>query len=424
MVSLMALSGVTVDWPTGVITVPREGMTIVQTVPSEILEMQLNEFHLALKDLEDSVPGMPLTKTHNHNTEVILGGITYARIIEIPDPYTITFENGFYAVNLVGANSNVGDRVNINNVSVRSNNSAGLISTTTVEFASFNGRVTIDVDSPYAGTTFPTGTEQQPVNNLDDAILIAEFRGLREFYFLSDYTFDSTVDIEDYTLRGRGLQTTVLTLESGVDFHGSEIIDTQVTGIGQGVDSIRNSYVVDLEFQDRQTVTEAILIQDSVIAGDITFASGFTGDVQILDSWGMPDVLQSPPTISMNNSTATLQMRNYSGFVLLADITQDVDVRVFLASGGATMLPSITNGDFIFTGIGDLINNSTSYDELNTESLISQTIISTAVWDEPISNHLIDGSTGLSVGVAQFGGQVHVDTNWSLRNNIPNWNGI
>ena len=71
--------------------------------------------------------GMPFPKTHNHNTELTLGGITYARAVEILDPYTITFENGEYGVSLVGANSNIVDRVNVNSVSVRPNNSAGLI---------------------------------------------------------------------------------------------------------------------------------------------------------------------------------------------------------------------------------------------------------------------------------------------------------
>lgn len=102
-------------------------MTLVQSTPFEIRELDLDTFRLALKNLEDSEEGICFPDTHRHNTEVSLAGIILARVIEIINDYTITFEDGQYAVNLVGANSNVADKVNLNQVSVRASNSAGLI---------------------------------------------------------------------------------------------------------------------------------------------------------------------------------------------------------------------------------------------------------------------------------------------------------
>ena len=237
----MALSGVTVDWPTGVITVPRAGMTLVQTVPSEIREMNLNEFHLALKDLEDDPEGIPFLKTHNHNTEVLLGGIIYARIIEILDPYTITFENGFYAVNLVGANSNVGDLVNINNVSVRSNNSAGLISSPDIEFASFNGGVMINTGAiGFAGTTFPTGTERKKSNNISDTILIAQVRGFKKIYADSDLTLGADAQLDEYSIVGNSHVITHLQLNPDAALQNTIIWDCEVNGTLDG--AIKASY--------------------------------------------------------------------------------------------------------------------------------------------------------------------------------------
>lgn len=118
-----------IDWPNKVISIPRADLTLIQSSPSEIRELNLNDFRLDLKDLEDDEDGMAFIRTHNHNTEVLLGGIVYARVLEIINGYTVTFEDGQYAVNLVGANSNVSDAVNVNQVSVRSANSAGLIAT-------------------------------------------------------------------------------------------------------------------------------------------------------------------------------------------------------------------------------------------------------------------------------------------------------
>jgi len=118
---------ITIDWGTRVIFVPKIDTTLIQATPVEIRSLDLNAFRLTLKALENSEEGMSFPKTHNHNTEVLLGGITYARTIEIINGYTVTFEDGQYAVNLIGANSNVGDVVNLNQVSIRSYNSAGLI---------------------------------------------------------------------------------------------------------------------------------------------------------------------------------------------------------------------------------------------------------------------------------------------------------
>lgn len=121
---------ISIDPITFVIFIPKADLTLVQSSPFEVRQLDLNAFRLELKAYEDDVRGIYLLKTHDHNTEVTLSGLTFARVIEILPPYTITFEDGQYAVNLVNANSNVSDKVNVNQVSVRSANSAGLVAAT------------------------------------------------------------------------------------------------------------------------------------------------------------------------------------------------------------------------------------------------------------------------------------------------------
>lgn len=116
---------ISIDWPSGVISVPLADLTLVG--PGAVYEHDLDAFRLSLKDLEDSEEGMPWPRTHNHNTVVTLGGVVYARTIEIINGYTVTYEDGAYAVRLVGANSNVEDVAVVNSVSIRSANSAGLV---------------------------------------------------------------------------------------------------------------------------------------------------------------------------------------------------------------------------------------------------------------------------------------------------------
>jgi hypothetical protein len=115
---------ISINWGTKVINVPQADLTLIS---GSLYELDVDTFRLSLKDLEDDEAGMPFLRTHNHNTEVTVGGVTLARVVELINDYTVTFGDGQYAVRLVGANSNIPDVANVNQVSIRSQNSAGLI---------------------------------------------------------------------------------------------------------------------------------------------------------------------------------------------------------------------------------------------------------------------------------------------------------
>jgi len=115
---------ITINWATKVISVPQADLTLISGV---LYELDIDVFRLTLRNLEDNADGMSFDQTHLHNTTVTVGGVTLARVIEIINGYTITFEDGQYAVLLTGANSNISDVVNVNQVSIRSQNSAGLV---------------------------------------------------------------------------------------------------------------------------------------------------------------------------------------------------------------------------------------------------------------------------------------------------------
>ena len=115
-----------INWATKVITV-YQADTFMTNEGGGIYTMDTDAFRLALKNEEDSEIGMVFDDTHRHNTEVVLSGVTYARFFEIINGYTITFEDGQYAVNLANSNNNIADVMNVNQVSLRSFNSAGLV---------------------------------------------------------------------------------------------------------------------------------------------------------------------------------------------------------------------------------------------------------------------------------------------------------
>ena len=118
---------ISIDWPIKVITIPKADTTLVDIGPPEIRSLDVDVFRKDLNALQASEEGIWADTTHNHNTEVTIGGVPLARTVEIINGYTVTFESGAYAVNLTGANNNISDVMNLNSTSLRSANSAGLI---------------------------------------------------------------------------------------------------------------------------------------------------------------------------------------------------------------------------------------------------------------------------------------------------------
>lgn len=119
---------ISIDWPTGVITVPRADLTFVGVDPisgRDLYEHDTEAFREELLSREDDFDGIAWPKTHIHNTEVTLSGVVYVRTIQIIPPYSVEYEDGNYAVSLIGSNNNIADVAVINSVSVRPNNTAG-----------------------------------------------------------------------------------------------------------------------------------------------------------------------------------------------------------------------------------------------------------------------------------------------------------
>jgi len=228
---------ITIDRLTNVIFVPRADMTLIQSTPTEIRQLDLNAFRLELRDIGDSEEGVIFDSTHNHNTTLTVGGVTLARSIEILEPYTITFEDGQYAVNLVGANSNVGDRVNVNQVSVRSANSAGLVDLEVLMASAYQGHVVVGPTNGEDGISTPIGTYKIPSSNLDDALTIATTQGIRVFTFLESMTL---VD-QDYSLgyKFNGVSPyVILTAENAANITGCSVENMTLMGEMDGLNTI------------------------------------------------------------------------------------------------------------------------------------------------------------------------------------------
>lgn len=117
---------ISIDYTTRVISIPKADLTLVQSAPVEVYELDIDAFRLELKDIEDNIGGISFVDTHFSSTAVTAKGAVVARVFEIINGYTVTFEDGAYTVNLVGASTNIAEVTNLNQVQVRGTSSTAL----------------------------------------------------------------------------------------------------------------------------------------------------------------------------------------------------------------------------------------------------------------------------------------------------------
>ena len=374
-------TGVTIDWANRIIFIPKFVSTQVQTVPSEIRTLDLNEFRLALKDLEDSDAGIVYPTTHNHNTIVEVGGVTLARVLELINNYTVTFEDGQYAINLTGANSNVADKVNVNQVSVRAANSAGLIEVstagTTAPTAEENATavwshasaielldtiklldeaVHIDTERPTQGD----GSQTNPFNTLEAALDFAESKGLTILHVLSDIDIDR--NLKNFIVRGIGTPN----IDCG----------------GHNLDKSEFSHcVMKGNYTGRIIVQESVLyhnfhlngfFENSVLAGTLYTNAGS----QILLKGCASFVAGSgKPIIDMSSGTTELNIRDYSGGLRIAYCTGVSKASLDGNPASFILDSSCTGGEVLVRGVATLVDNS-----LGT-TVIEEQINNDSIWN-------------------------------------------
>jgi len=379
---------VSIDWANRIIFVPKADLTFLG---GSLYELDTNWFRIQLKDLEDNEAGQVNPDTHKHNTTVLLGGIEYARIIEIINGYTITFEDGQYAVNLVGSNNNIADVTNVNQVSIRPNNSAGLIQTREIQYAAFGGGVHIDTINGVDDTTYPAGTPRLPVNNMTAAMLIAQLYGFGSLHVLSPLTLTTGDDITGFVVEGANPLKTIITVETGAVVENVEFTNVSLTGILDNGAIARDSYVYDLDFVNG-------FLHECMLSGTITLGGIYPA--QIMSCYSSVNGV----TFDCGGSGQILNVSGFHGNMTIANKTGTDPAVIHATSASITIDASVTNGIGLhIDGTGDLVNNSSIVPE--ELELVSNEAIADEVWISPTDN-TTPGTMGekvrQSLSVAKF----------------------
>jgi len=358
---------ITIDWSTKVISVPKADLTLIQSEPTEIRELNINNFHSWLRNEEDSETGIPFLPTHNHIAPISIGELTLARVVEIINGYTVTFEDAQYAVNIKGGNSNIAENTNVNQVSVRPFNSAGLVTSAGIEAIEYERAVWIDVTSPYNGTLYPIGTFRRPVNNLADAKLIAQVRGFSIIHIIGNITFGATDNIDDFLIIGQSDLATTVTVTSGCSTVNSEFGDVTLTGTLSGVVELRNCTI--------NTISGFVgQAHNCSLTGNISLGGTSSDLVNFIDCH-LGTAYIGLVVIDMNGNGPHLGMRAYVGGVKITNKSGASKVAIDFISGRIEITNTVTAGTFFIRGIGEITDNQATGITLHNNSLVNPATI-------------------------------------------------
>lgn len=354
---------VTVNWGTKVVIVPRSEMLLVQSTPVEIRQLDLTDFRFALHDVQDSEVGIVYPHIHNHNPSVTVAGTALAKVIEIINGYTITFEDGLYNVNIVGGNSNVADRVNKNQVGVNTANSAGLQDSSSLQAASFGDVVAIDQINGINGTTFPIGTKGSPCKTIDNARSIMLKNNIGTIYPIGNLTLGVGDDVSNIIVRGQNPTKTIITIGTEANTTGCEIRECTVIGVLDGGTVLRQCLISTIVYFNGFCV-------DCVIAeGTITLGGGASA---LFLSCVSGVAGSNMPTINMGGSGQSLGMRDYNGGLRITNKTGIDSVSLDMSSGQVVVESSVTNTENIAVrGIARLTDLSIGVNKIDSVGLLS-----------------------------------------------------
>lgn len=273
-----------------------------------------------------------------------------------------------------------------------SSSSATLQELSNIQYSSFAGGVTVDVDNitgkAASGTTFPTGTPEQPSNNLTDAHTILDERGLNKIYVIGNLTLTNTNLWDRHEFIGESAIKSTITIPSPVSVNNCEFYECTITGSLDGDSQIERSVL--------STISE--------LDGYVFNCSLSLGSVTTLKAGRITNLLQcfsgqpGPSTPEINcNGTGILSVRDYVGGIKITNYTGASAHSLDIASGQVILdSATVLSGTFVVRGVGKLLDENgneiqsgtwnggvTIINELVTRSRLDETL----AWSKKASDN-------------------------------------
>ncbi len=237
-------------------------------------------------------------------------------------------------------------------VILTSSSSATLQEQSDIQYASFNGGVTIDTTNGVPGTTYPIGTPRQPVNNLTDALIIATSRGLYKIFIQGNITLTGVLLFDGFEFVGEGQKLTTITIDPSITLIDCAFTEASITGTVAGPN---NAHYHNCDIFNLNGFYG--LMENCILSGTIVLAG--TGHAQFSHcESGIPGGTFTP-VIDFNGSGTSVSVRGYNGGLKIQNRSGTDAVSIDVNSGQVIIDPTVIAGTITVRGVAKLIDNST-----------------------------------------------------------------
>lgn len=255
-----------------------------------------------------------------------------------------------------------------------SSSSATLQELSAIQYSSFNGGVTVDVISGNAGTGYPQGTPEFPVDNMIDAESIAVSRGFDLFHVIGDLTLSSVDFSVGRIFTGQSIILTTIAVNAGANVANCEFLNCTLTGVLDGGNTIRESAISTLNYVNGLIDgcllnSGTIMLAGTEISHILNCESGVAGT--------------NFPNIDMGGDGPPLVIRNYAGGIGITNKSGTNPASIDLNSGEVSLDATVTEGTIVIRGVGKLTDNSVGA-TIFSEDLLNKDNIADAIWSESV----------------------------------------
>ena len=234
-----------------------------------------------------------------------------------------------------------------------------------IQYASFGGGVTIDIDNGQAGISYPIGTSSYPVNNLLDALIIIETRGFDTLFVIGQLILVDNDDVSFINIRGEDRDSTSIILGEGCITTGANIYDVSVSGICGGRMNIHNSHLSEITGLCASGGDANII--NCHLMGNIQFRQQADRRFSFVNCVGSNGI--DSPIVDINSCLATVHFTDFSGVLTLKNMTNSTQhCGLDINSGFITLDSSITQGMIGVRGVAKLFDNTTSQSGLTVDT--------------------------------------------------------
>jgi hypothetical protein len=286
--------------------------------------------------------------------------------------------NGNCIIRLTSTSTSTGDRLYVDQMLVKAvaagataNEIATAVSNKMI-YSYYDGHIWIDTENGFPGTDLGVhGLPTHPVNNLNDAVVLATALGTKTFFIRTESSIQLNQNFDGWVFDGWGYYVDLNGWNiSDTVFRNSHVSGASVSGATDGDMHFDNCYV------ENSSLSNAVL-RKCILTGTMNLLSQNNIFDECIDGTNS----LSTPIIEFHDG-AELQMRKYSGGIQFNSMNASTDI-VIDGAGRIIVDSSCVGGKLTVRGHFTITDNSSGLVSITKEAMfnVNQPLILTSAYD-------------------------------------------